>query len=188
MMRWTRIIPTLATVLSLAACADVVMINDPVIHPNYFKNEELYAARNGSIRVEVEGDTFGLPREEFADRVVATMRAGYYRHDMFTREASRATDPRFKIVMSFNADPSWSGNDLCAATQPIPPVAKAAGERSALLGAFCGGTMALSENAGWVALSGVDDPKFTRLINGVTESLFAKTDIRDTSRGGPGTP
>ena len=43
-----------------------------------------------------------------------------------------------------------------------------------------------TENAGWVALSGVDDPNFTRLVNAVTESLFGKTDIRDTSRGGPG--
>src|SRR5262249_53620927 len=152
-------------------------------HPSYFKNIELYAARGGSIRVEVEGETYGVPREQFADRVVATMRAGYYRHDMFTREASRATDPRFKIVMSFNADPSWGGNDLCAATNPIPPVPKAAGERSALFGVFCGGTLAISENAGWVALSGVDDPNFTRLINAVTESLFGKTDIRDTSHG-----
>ena len=172
--------------LVLVACAQVITINDPVTHPNYVKNEELYAARNGSIRVEVDGDTFGLPREQFADLVVNRMRATYYRHDMFTREASRATDPRYKIVMMFNADPAVSGNNLCAAPQPFAPVPRAAGERTVLLAAFCGGTMALSENAGWVALSGIDDPKFLRLVDGVTTSLFAKTDIRDTSRGGPG--
>src|SRR5678815_615050 len=64
--------------LVLVSCAQVITINDPVTHPSYVKNEELYAARNGSIRVEVDGDTFGLPREQFADLVVNRMRATYY--------------------------------------------------------------------------------------------------------------
>lgn len=179
-------VAAVAMLVLLAACAQVVMVSDPVTHPNYVKNEELYAARNGAIRIEVDGDTFGLPREQFADLVVNRMRTTYYRHDMFTREASRATDPRYKIVMMFNPDPAVSGNNLCAAAQPFAPVPRAAGERSVLLAAFCGGTMALSENSGWVALSGVDDPNFPRLVDQVTASLFAKTDIRDTSRGGPG--
>ena len=182
-------LPHLATAVAfarlLAACSEIVVVNDPVTHPNYVKNEELYAARNGSIRVEVDGDTFGLPRERFADLVVNRMRASYYRHDMFTREASRATDPRYKIVMMFNADRAVSGNNLCAAAQPFAPVPRAAGERTVLLAAFCGGTMALSENSGWVALSGVDDPNFVRLVDQVTAGIFAKTDIRDTSRGSP---
>jgi len=185
MKQLSHLAAAVAILLVLAACAQVVVVNDPVTHPNYVKNEELYAARNGAIRVEVNGDTFGLQREQFADLVVNRMRKSYYRHDMFTREASRATDPRYKIVMMFNADPAVSGNNLCEAAQPFAPVPRAAGERTVLLAAFCGGTMALSENSGWVALSGIDDPNFPRLIDQVTASVFAKTDIRDTSRGSP---
>jgi hypothetical protein len=174
-----------AAYVSLGGCSQIVIVSDPVTHPNYVKDEELYAARNGAIRVEVDGDTFGLPREQFADLVVDRMRASYYRHDMFTREASRATDPRYKIVMMFNADPAVSGNNLCAAAQPFAPVPRPKGERSVLLAAFCGGTLALSENSGWVALSGVDDPNFVRLVDQVTATLFPKTDIRYTSGGDP---
>jgi hypothetical protein len=174
-----------AVPLLLAGCAQVVMVNDPVTHPNYVKDEELYAARNGAIRVEVDGDTFGLPRDQFVDLVVNRMRTSYYRHDMFTREASRATDPRYKIVMMFNPDPAVSGNNLCAAAQPFAPVPRTTGTRSVLLAAFCGGTLALSENEGRVALSGIDDPNFFRLVDQVTATLFPKTDIRYTSGGGP---
>ena len=171
---------------ALTACSNTVVVTDPATNPNYVKNEELYAARSGSIRVEVMGDTFGMAPEAFADLVVNEMRASYYRHDFFTRQASRATDPRYKIVMMFNADPAWSGYDLCAASQPIPPAPVQQGQRTVLLAVFCGGSTPLSENSGRVALSGVQDPNFVKLVDQVTETLFTKTDNRDTSHGGPG--
>jgi len=124
------------------------------------------------------GDTLGMAREEFANEVVAWMRGGYYRHDFFTREASRATDPRYKIVMMFNPDPAVSGTALCAAAQPYQPVPPPPGGRTSLLAAFCGGALALSETEGWAPVSGVKDPKFAELITRVTNSLFAKFDVR----------
>ena len=175
-------IALLVAALVSAGCSDVVIVNDPVTHPNYVYGDENYAARNGAIRVEVVGDTFGLPQEKFADRVVTQMRAGYYRHDFFTLESSRATDPRYKIVMMFNPHASVSGSALCSASQPFPPVPRAPGERTSLLAAFCGGPVAISETNGWVALSGVDDPNFSRLIDRVTNSLFPKSDLIHGSR------
>jgi hypothetical protein len=173
----------LAASLLLAGCS-AVMVNDPVQHNNYTANEELYAARNGAIRVEVDGETFGLPREEFADRVVATMRARYYRHDMFTREASRATDPRYKIVMMFNPDPAVSGYALCSAPQPYQPVPLAPGERVRLLAAFCGGALPLSDVQGWAPVGGAMDATLYELVARVTNSLFPKYDVRRDSRSG----
>src|SRR6185369_2664907 len=102
-------LPLLAVGTTLAGCADIVVVNDPLTQPNYIMGEERYAARNGSIRVEVGGETFGVAPEIFAARVVDEMRRAYYRHDFFTREASEATDPRYKIVMMFNPEPAVGG-------------------------------------------------------------------------------
>jgi hypothetical protein len=150
-------------------------VNDPATHPNFFLGEERYAARNGSIRVEVDGETFGRPRDQFAELVVRQMRAGYYRHDLFTLAASRETDSLYKIVMMFNPDPAVSGNALCSTSQPLPPVTLA---RTSLFAAFCRGPLAISETNGWVRLSGVEDPDFARLIDAVTLNLFPTADIR----------
>ena len=162
----------------LSGCADVVVVNDPVTEPNYFLGEENYAARNGAIRTEVAGDTFGLAPEQFADLVVNRMRAGYYRHDFFTREASRATDPFYKIVMMFNPHPGVSGAELCSSPQPPAVSPRGPEERTSLLAAFCAGSMARSEINGWVRLSGVQDPNFSRLIDQVTVNIFPRRDIR----------
>jgi hypothetical protein len=178
MRHWIAVFAALA----LAGC-DAVIVSEPVQHNYYTAGEEDYAARNGAIRVEVAGDTFGMGREEFANEVVAWMRGGYYRHDFFTREASRATDPRYKIVMMFNPDPAVSGTALCAAAQPYQPVPPAPGGRTSLLAAFCGRGLALSEAQGWVPVSGVRDPKLAELITRVTNSLFPKFDVRQSIEG-----
>jgi len=81
------------------------------------------------------------------------MRRAYYRHDFFTREASEATDPRYKIVMMFNPEPAVGGRELCAAAQLPRPLPRNTAERTVLLAAFCGGPVALSDVSGWVRLA-----------------------------------
>ena len=171
-------LPVLVIGAALASCADIVVVNDPVSQPNYIMGEERYAARNGSIRVEVGGETFGLAPDAFAARVVDEMRRGYYRHDFFTGEASAATDPRYKIVMMFNPDRAVGGAEVCSAPQIPSPTARNPAERTVLLAAFCGGSVALSEMTGWVRLAGADDPRFAELINRVTNSIFPRRDPR----------
>jgi hypothetical protein len=163
---------------ALSGCADIVVVNDPISQPNYIMGEERYAARNGSIRVEVGGEMFGLTPETFASRVVDEMRRGYYRHEFFTREASASTDPRYKIVMMFNPDPAVGGRELCAAPQLPSPAPRNRAERTTLLAAFCGGPVALSDVTGWVRLAGVDDPNFTKLVDAVTNHIFPRRDPR----------
>jgi hypothetical protein len=172
----------LAAVFVLAGCGNVV-VNDPYAHPRYVQDEELYAARGGAIRVEVAGDTFGLPQEVFADRVVGILRDRYYRKGFFTREASRATDPRYRVVMMFNPHSAVSGHALCAAAQPYQPAPRAPGERTSLLAAFCGGPEALSETNGWAVISGPDDPRFTELVMAVANSVFPRRDVRQDQQG-----
>jgi hypothetical protein len=79
--------------------------------------------------------------------------------------------------MMFDADISVSGQNLCAATQPFRPVPPAPGETNRLLAAFCGGTEAISEVAGWAygGVKGVEDPLFRNLVARVTNSIFPKT-------------
>jgi len=177
--------PVLLIAFALEGCAGVVIVNDPIHNPVYVYGDEYYAARGGSIRVEVNGETFGVPREQFATLVVDRMRAAFYRHDLFTREASRATDPRYKIVMMFDPDPAVSGYALCAAAQPFQPVPHAPGQTTVLLAAFCGGAEVISETSGRVigGVTGAEDPKFAELVGKVANSIFPKTDNRQSGSG-----
>jgi hypothetical protein len=179
--KWAMVLAPFA----LTAC-NAVTVSDP-IHPlHYVQDDETYAARSGGIRVEVDGNTFGLPREQFATQVVDVMRASYYRHDWFTLAASRATDPHYKVVMMFDPDPAVSGQTLCAAPQPLQPVPPAPGGTTHLLAAFCGGTEAISETMGraYGGVAGVNDPKFRELVARVTNSVFPRADQRRDGDGG----
>jgi hypothetical protein len=174
------------TILGLAAlvpACSTVVVNDPYAHPKYVQDEELYAARGGGIRVEVAGDTFGMPYEAFADRVVGIMSRNYYRPGFFTREVSRVTDPRYRVVMMFNPHASVGGHALCTAPQPYQPVPRAQGARTSLLAAFCGGPEALSETNGWAVVTGPDDPRFGELVMAVTNSVFPRKDLRRDQQG-----
>jgi hypothetical protein len=177
-----RLLLSWALAAVLAGCGSVA-VNDPIASPAYVQDEELYAARGGALRVEVAGDTFGLPPERFADLVVDTMRNRYYRRGFFTREASRATDPRYRVVMMFNPYRGVSGHALCAAPQPYQPAPRAPGERTSLLAAFCGGPDALSETNGWAVVSGPDDPRFAELVMAVTNTVFPRVDQRRDPKG-----
>lgn len=160
---------------ALSGCADIVVINDPTDQPYYRAGVENYAARNGAIRVDVGGETFGLAPDVFAARVVNEMRRGYYRHEFFTHESSPATDPHYRIVMMFNPAPSAGGPELCAFDRPLPPLPPT--DRTILLAAFCGGSFPISEIKGWVRLSGVEDPKFAALVQSVTNRIFPTRDL-----------
>ena len=173
-LRWAAI----AAPIAMAGCAGMVAVNDPIHPPHYIRNEEFYAARSGQIRVEVNGNTFGMQPDAFATHVVDLMRASYYRHDWFTREVSRKTDPRFKIVMMFDPDPAISGQNLCEAAQPFKPVPPASGASSHLLAAFCGGTEVISEVEGtaYGGVANAQDPKFKELVARVTNNIIPKDD------------
>jgi hypothetical protein len=178
-----KIWPVLLFVLALGGCDGIVIVNDAMQQPNYHRGDETYAARNGAIRVQVEGTTFGLAREQFASEVVNRMRAAYSRHEIFTVDASSATDPDYKIVMMFDPDPALSGESLCAASQPLPPVPRAPGESTSLRAAFCGGAKAISESGARVTggVRGIDDARFSELIARTVNTLIPKDDYRQNS-------
>jgi hypothetical protein len=169
----------------LAGCPGVV-VNDYVQHNNYVRGEEDYAMRNGEMRVEVAGDTLGLPPPQFAARVVEEMRQSYRPvGGTYTLDASRETDPRYRIVMMFHPAPAVSANNVCAAPAPYRPAPRAPGERLRLLAAFCGGNLALSEAYGWGSdVTGVPSPNFPDLVRRVTLALFPKHDVRQETGGG----
>jgi hypothetical protein len=171
-----------AASLVLAACEQVV-VNAPATNPRYFGGEESYAARNGALRVEVAGATLGVPQDRFTQMVVAEMRRGNTRlpRPGFVAESSPMTDPRYKVVMMFDA-PAWLSADNLCSDRPPPPAPHAPGERLRLLASFCRAGEASSEAHGSAPVSaGVDDPNFAALVRQVTLNLFPTHDDRHDS-------
>jgi hypothetical protein len=182
MTRSMTILIALAALAGLAGC-DSVIINNQTVQTTYRNGDEDYAARFGAIRVEVLGETFGVPPDRFASLVVAQMReAGHHpEKTMFTTEASRETDPRFKIVMMFNPATAVSGDGLCNGAQQREP--RPAGSVK-LLAAFCGGNALISESAGRAGrITRVEDPQFHQLVEAVTQGLFPTSDFRYATPG-----
>ncbi len=176
--------------LGLGACSQVT-VNSPASNPRYFPKEELYAARNGAIRVEVAGDTLGVAHGPFAQQVVDEMRRGNpgLPQPGFATQGSRMTDPTYKIVMMFGP-PTWlSANELCT-HRPPPPVPHAAGQRLELLAAFCRSREASSEARGSapVSAAGVADPNFAALVRQVALNLFPAYSDTRIPDGGTGSP
>jgi hypothetical protein len=184
-MRWSFSVLAAGSLAALGGCGGVI-VNAPIHNPSYVMGDEDYASRNGAIRVEVAGDMLGVPRDEFATRVVSEMRAGYYRKDktMFSAQPSQETDPRYKIVMMFSPATPVSPNDLCLGSN-LQTSARQAGDSLTLLASFCSGTLAISEVRGTVGqVAGIQDPNFSRLVREVIWYLFPRYDNR---RDGGGT-
>lgn len=183
-MKWPFTVLVAVSAATLAGCSGVI-INAPTHNPSYVMGDEDYAARNGAIRVEVAGDMLGVPRDQFANRVVSEMRAGYYRKDktMFSAQASQETDPRYKIVMMFSPAPPVSPNDLCLGTN-LQTAPRQPGDSLTLLASFCSGTLAISEVRGRVGhVAGVQDPNFASLVREVIGYLFPRDDNRRDGGG-----
>ncbi len=187
-MRGRGIWAVCAVALALAACDRQVVVNSPASNPRYFPNEEHYAARNGAIRVEVAGDTLGVPHERFAEMVVAEMRRGQpaLPQPGFVTRGSRMTDPTYRVVAMFSP-PTWLSADELCSHRPPPPAPRAAGQELELLQAFCRAGEASSEAHGRVSVSaaGANDPAFGALVRQVTLNLFPSVSDTRLNDGAP---
>lgn len=131
----------------------------------------IYATKDGPLLLEVHGDPFGLPPTRFRQTVAEAMTNGIFgRPSTFTPDREQASQPRYRVVLAFNAPDSTDPRDLCrgqVATLAQP------GERVTVHGAFCDDATVLASIRGWVAkIQGADDARFRLLIQQLTRELF----------------
>lgn len=131
----------------------------------------VYATSAGPLLVEVHGSPFGEPAAEFRAAIAAAMTNKVFgRPTAFTADPQTAPQPRFRVVLAFNAPASTDARALCQGTVAT---AAAPGDRITVHGAFCDGTTLLASIQGWVAkVQGRDDKRFQQLIGQVTRELF----------------
>lgn len=131
----------------------------------------IYATSKGPLLIEVHGDPFGQDAAGFRTQLAEAMTNQIFgRPTAFTADPERAPEPRYRVVLAFNAPDSTDARQLC--TGRVATAAKG-GERVAVLGAFCDGGTLLASVTGWVAkVDSPGDKRFRQLMGQVVRDLF----------------
>lgn len=131
----------------------------------------IYATSKGPMLIEVHGNPFGQDATGFRTELAEAMTNQIFgRPTAFTADVGQAPQPRYRVVLAFNAPDSTDARQLCEG-----PVATAAigGERVTVLGAFCDGATLLASVKGWVAkVDGSGDKRFRQLMGQVVRDMF----------------
>ncbi len=167
--------------LVAAGCAltGPTRISYVAIDPGYRLNEFAFAGSTGAVRTVVTGDPFSVGRERFAKAVSEAM----YGHH-FGPAVEFSTDPdvevtgSYKVVLMFDAPLSAGEATVCGTppgTEPAAATASAAPSPDRpvhVVAAFCRSRQPLTNLAGVMARSGIDDPAFRDFVAQVTLRLF----------------
>lgn len=131
----------------------------------------IYATKDGPLLVEIHGAPFGLPPARFRTAVAEAMtNAIFGRPSTFTTDPQQAPQPRYRVVLAFNAPDNTDPRDLCRGQ--VATLAQT-GDRITVHGAFCEDATLLASIRGWVAkVQGAEDERFRRLISQLTRELF----------------
>lgn len=167
-----------ALVLAGCAVSGPTRISYIAVDPGYRLNEFVFAGATGALRTVVTGDPFLVGRERFSQAVSQAM----YGHH-FGPAVEFATNPdvevngSYKVVMMFDAPLSAGEATVCHAPAVQPAAATTSAQPSPdqpvyVVAAFCQGNRALTNLAGVMARSGIDDPAFRDFIAQVTIRLF----------------
>lgn len=173
-------IPSLCgVVLAVSACADLVIVQEPVFQQIFTDGDTEYAMRNGVMETRVYGDPFPGGATGIEGSVMRIMKGANRGPEVeFVAQPSGDGSEPYHVVMVFNAPRDVSAESICADGAGIA----SAPEDGALtlLSGFCIGDDLLATASGSVSgVSGPDDPKFRSLVRQVTYSLFPAHDYND---------
>lgn len=158
--------------LGLGACDQGPATNTRFMHPSGALDFLVAATRNqGALHLEVRGAAFpGVPTAELP-LVPVIEKAVQSRILKLTRTAATAENPRFRLLLLFNAPSSTEVLALCRGAPGGGP-ARSDG-RVELLAAFCNGEQLVSAVHGWVEEAETPQGKrFEQLIRQTARDLF----------------
>jgi hypothetical protein len=171
-----------AAAFALTGCAlfGPSRISHSTVDPAYRLNEVFYAGAPGAMRTVVTGDPFGVGRERFDEAVTEAMYGHHFGPDMeFVTDPAEDLNRHYRVVMMFDAPLSTGGRAICEARPELQSasatptaVAPAPDQPVRVLAAFCRDDLPLTDLAGVMARTSVDDPAFERFVAQMTMRLF----------------
>lgn len=131
----------------------------------------IYATSKGPMLIEVHGDPFGQNAADFRAQLAEVMTNKIMgRATAFTADPALAPQPRYRVVLAFNAPDNADARHLCEGSVAT---AAAPSEKVTVLGAFCDGGTLLASVRGWVVkVDGPGDTRFRQLMAQVVRDLF----------------
>jgi hypothetical protein len=170
-----RLGKTLAVGLAglLASCGD-----GPASNVSYKSGPQvwdffLFAAKDGPMLVEVDGNPFASPADAVADTVAAAMRSAFSEPFVkFTADRATAAHPEYRMIWTLSPAPGYDMNSVCTAKPAVAPVA---GSRLEMRVAFCQSGRLLSAVHGWMKASeaGPDNPRWLALVAQMARQLVS---------------
>jgi hypothetical protein len=168
-----------AILVTSCALSGPTRISHNTIDPAYRLNEVFYAGAPGAMRTVVTGDPFGVGRERFDEAVTEAMYGHHFGPNMeFVTDPTDDLNRHYKVVMMFDGPLSTGGRAVCHVSNGVQPAAAtptatpSADQPVRVIAAFCRDDLPLTELAGVMARTGVDDPAFRSFVGQVTMRLF----------------
>lgn len=167
----------------LSACepARYATTQDRIYSPAEFR----YASANKDFRTVISGNPFSAPDAQLESVVLEAMQPRNWGFDQaytprtrFTTRPNESANEDYRVEVSFLAEDVGNVTSLCAG-QPGRAAAAEDGVIRARM-AFCFQTQILSTTVGTLTdADGVRDPRFRRLIVGMTRDLFPHREFRE---------
>ena len=171
--------------LAISACSsDTVVLSPTSYYAAYTPSVVNNAAVAGGMMVEVVGNPFDIPKDELESAVTGAMTGSHFGPAVnFLTTAPDGFRSAYRIVILFDPTQNYTENKLCKESQSLQP---GTGENVKAHAALCAKGSALTGVSGRVGdVTGIDDPKFRRLISQITTNLLppSNPDRRDGRSG-----
>jgi hypothetical protein len=175
MTSFTRFGRTLAVGIAglLASCGD-----GPASNVSYKAGPQvwdffLFAAKDGPVLVEVDGNPFGSAQAALADTIADAMGTAFTEPFIkFTADRAAAAHPDHRMIWTLSPAPGYDMNSVCTARPAAAPVS---GSRLEMRVAFCQSGKLLSAVHGWMKASeaGPDNPRWRALVAQMARQLVS---------------
>jgi hypothetical protein len=162
--------------LLLAGCAGQSWVYNAELSPAYRPTEYGYGAGRRDLTTVIQGDPFQLGEQPFDAQFIELLNRNQpiLQPTHFTTTPGPSARPIYRAVFLFNTK-TVIPNQLCREPPDVPQVEMAAGTVR-VTAAFCRWQGYLSTVTGEVAATGVDDPRFERMIGQMIFLLFPPVD------------
>jgi len=167
---------TLAATLGLAAlsaCSGTGVIDYVRLEPGYRPQQFAYAAGGRDLRVDLQGNPFAMPKDEFDSAVTDAMQGAHFGQPTnFTTTPRDSAREGYRVRLLFNGPTASSGRIICAGEPAVVGPSPESGNVR-LLAAFCNAEYPLSYLSAHVGgIRDAHDPAFRDFMRDVTTNLF----------------